>query len=133
MSKGHINRLMEIWSANMQEGTSPFSNCKHLQTRIDSIEVGDVPWKSFSCKYRGTVMEESPTWMKQEYEVHCRDPLEVVKNILANTEFDESLDYAPYKEYGTDGQRQFHDLMSANWAYDEAVSFRSPSLFPRYR
>ena len=88
MSEGHINRLMEIWSANMQEGTSPFSNCKHLQTHIDSIEVGDVPWQSFSCKYRGTVTEESPTWMKQEYEVHCRDPLEVVRNILANTEFD---------------------------------------------
>ena len=63
--------------------------------------------------------------MKQEYEVHCRDPLEVVRNILMNTEFDGSLDFAPYKEYGTDGQHQFHNFMSANWAYDEAVCFFS--------
>ena len=66
MSKGHINRLMEIWSANIQEGTSPFSNCKHLQAHIDAIKVGDIPWQSFSCKYKGAVTDRNHAIQNKE-------------------------------------------------------------------
>ena len=123
MSKGNVDHLMQILSRSAPNGTAPFHNYKDLLARIDAIEVGDVTWESFVCKYEGDISDESPSWMSQGYEVHYRDPLDVIKNILSNTDFKNRMDYAPYLEYDAKGERQFHDFMSANWANDQAVLF----------
>ena len=127
MSEGNVDKLMQILSAasSFSGSTAPFQNYKHMCTLIDTVEVGDVPWQTFMCKYNGNVTEDSPSWMKQGYEVHYRDPLQVVKNILSSTEFNGKMDYTPYIETDPKGSHQFHDFMSVNWAFDQVVCYSS--------
>ena len=118
-----MDELMQILSATSRSSgpTAPFFNYKHCSL-IDAIDIGDVLWQIFICRYNGNVADDSPSWMKQGYEVHYRGPLQVVRNILSNTEFNGKMDYAPYDvKINSEGSRQFHDLMSANWAHDQVV------------
>lgn len=123
MSNGNTDKLLRILDSHFAPIGAPFANHKELHSQIDAIRVGDVPWQSFSCRYKfeGTLTDLSPSWMRKEYKVHFRDPLSVIKNILADKAFVNTMDYAPYLEYNANGLRQYHDFMSANWAYREAV------------
>jgi hypothetical protein len=43
--------------------------------------------------------------------------------MLANLAYANEMDYRPYREYATDGdERQLRDFMSADWAWNQAVS-----------
>lgn len=100
----------------------PFADAKDLYNVIDSIPLGDAPWHSFSAKYTGTMPEiDVPAWMNATYDVWCRNPLDVVRNLLSNPDFKDEFDYAPYREYDTNHSRQYHNLMSGNWAWRHAV------------
>jgi hypothetical protein len=59
--------------------------------------------------------------MEAKYEVWFRDPLLVVRNMLANPDFDGEIDYAPFKEFNDDGKRGFQDFISGDWAWRQAV------------
>ena len=120
LSATNIDELLKIWS--IKGDNLPFVNHKDMYASIDATDVGNVLWKRFSCRYRGEIDEDSPSWKKKEYYVHYRDPLAVVKEMLANTTFDGQMDYAPYLEYSSRGHRSFCDFMSGNWAYNLAVS-----------
>ena len=50
-------------------------------------------------------------------------PCDVIKNIIADTTFKHAFDYAPYQEFDEDGDQQYKNMMSGNWAYCQAVSF----------
>lgn len=100
----------------------PFADAKDLYNVIDSIPLGDAPWHSFSAKYTGTMPEiDVPAWMNATYDVWCRNPLDVVRNLLSNPDFKDEFDYAPYREYDTNHSQQYHNLMSGNWAWRHAV------------
>lgn len=49
-----------------------------------------------------------------------RDPLDVLRSMIANPDFAEEFDYTPYHEY-INGVHQFHDFMSGDWAWKQAV------------
>lgn len=101
----------------------PFSSADDMYNIIDSIPLGDAPWHSFSASYTGTIPEtDAPTWMTAKYDVWCRNPCDVVRNLLANPDFKEEFDYAPYREYDNNNSRQYHNFMSGNWAWRHAVS-----------
>ena len=116
MSEGNVDKLMRILSAasSFSGSTAPFQNYKHMCTLIDTVEVGDVPWQTFMCKYNSNVTNDSPSWMKQGYKVHYRDPLQVVKNILSSTEFNGKIDYTPYIKTNFKSSYQYHNFMLAN-------------------
>ncbi|KAJ3554372.1 hypothetical protein NP233_g12436 [Leucocoprinus birnbaumii] len=78
------------------------SNAKDLHGRIDNIPVGDVPWHCFS------------------YEVWFRDICDVLEGRLANPSFDGHIDYAPKHVRNKDDKRVFTDLMSREWAWEQA-------------
>ena len=59
--------------------------------------------------------------MKQEYEVYYRDARKVACGMIANPDFKTEIDFAPFRDYDENGQRQFQDLMSGNWAWRQAV------------
>ena len=92
-----------------------------MLAKVDAIDVGDVPWESFSAKYSGTVPPANPPdWMLKEYTVYFRDPLAVARNMISNPEFKNQFDYAPYREF-EDGVRRWTDVMSGDWAWKQAV------------
>ena len=93
MSAGNIDKLFKIWQNHSDNtgGEAPFANHKDLYATIDTTTVGEVPWQSFKLKYCGPLPDEGaeiPAWMLDEHEVWFRDPRQLLRNLLANTDFD---------------------------------------------
>lgn len=117
---------MRLWELTTPDGRAPFQNHEEMLATIDSIGFGDIPWQSFSAKYSGTPPTENPPdWMLHEYTAFFRDPLSVVRSMISNPDFKSQFDYAPYREF-EGGQRRLMDLMSGNWAWNQAVCFLPP-------
>jgi Plavaka transposase len=132
MSAGDINDLLKLWGSTLANHNDkpPFLSERHLYDTIDATQLGDVKWESFSLRYNDIsphVTERSepdnvPSWKSSQYEVWYRDPHALVKNMLANPDFKDDFDYAPFQEYASDGNHRFHDLMSGDWSWRQAVS-----------
>lgn len=131
LSRPHIDRLMELWSASMIEvgGIAPLASSEDLLRQIDRIKLGHIPWKSFTAAYPSDqpVGPECPVWMREKYEVWYRDPREIVHGILGNPEFSGGIDYIPYRDF-TNGQRRWSEFMSGDWAWQQAVCIHSERL-----
>ena len=89
-----------------------------MHTLIHTIS----PWQCFKTLPSDYMEDDAPNWKKQEYEIWSRDPDVVVRNILANPDFDNEFDPAPYVEIDRDGQRQWADFMSGNYVWHYCVS-----------
>ena len=121
MSQADIDTLMRLWAATTPDGCAPFRNHQDLLATVDAIELGDIPWQSFSAKYSKPVpLDNPPDWMLREYTVFFRDPLSVVRSMISNPDFKGQFDYAPYREF-ENGERRLTNLMSGNWAWRQAV------------
>jgi hypothetical protein len=120
-----IDRLLDLWAADMLQSSRqpPFADHRDLHDMIDAIEGGRSSWHSFQVSYQGERPAENvPSWMHETYDVWHRDPHKVVEELLANTEFNGSFDYAPYQEF-EEGKRRWSDFMSGNWAWKKAVCY----------
>jgi hypothetical protein len=122
-----IDTLLHLWGVSLaiHGDTPPFADHQDLYTTIDATPLGDVPWSSHSISYTGDRTGDTPPWMDALYEFHFRCPCKLVRNILKNPDFKDELDYTPYREWEeqSDGthNRRWHDLMSADWAWNQAV------------
>jgi hypothetical protein len=124
MSATDIDFLLNLWGASsaMHGEAPPFKNHNDLYNTIDSTPLGDVPWESFSLHYNGARPNgEVPAWMDAEYDVWFRDARKLVHNIISNPDFDNGFDRVPYQEYDAKGTRHYHNFMSGNWAWRQAV------------
>ena len=130
MSQADIDTLMNLWAATTPDGHAPFQNHQEMLSTIDAIDLGNIPWESFSAKYSGSLPPTNPPdWMLKEYTVYFRDPLSVVRSMLSNPDFRDQFDYAPYREF-EDGKRRWMDVMSGDWVWDQAVWFHSILMIP---
>jgi hypothetical protein len=122
LSQSRINMLMALWAQNVEneESSAPFANAKHLYAMIDSITQGDAPWKTMRVGYSGPTTSNSPSWKRDCYEVHYRDPDQVITNILSNPDFNNLIDYQPYKEFSRNGRR-YNEFMSGLQCWQQAV------------
>ena len=124
MSQGDIDILMRLWAATTADHQAPFENHHDMLATIDSIQDGDAPWLSFSAKYSGATPHlNPPDWMVKEYTVFYRDPLTVMRNMISNPSFNGQFDYSPYMEF-EDELRRRSDVMSGDWAWEQAVGSR---------
>ena len=124
MSASQISDLMDLWAAfAVGHGLEPpFSGYRDVYDVIDSIPHGDVSWQCFSVTYDGTRPDGGvPDWMESTYDVWYRDPHRMAQNMLASAEYHGKIDYAPYRDYGHDGERLYGDFMSGDWAWQQAV------------
>lgn len=124
MSAKQIDTLLDLWAASLikHNDAPPFSNHKEMYATIDATPLGDVPWKSFSMCYNGLKPQQDlPPWMAATYDVWYRDPLQIVRNMLANPDFDGEMEFTPYRDYTSDDKRYWKNLMSGDWAWNQAV------------
>ena len=122
MSENDLDKLMDLWDLT---GDAPFSSHADLHEAIDSISVSDIPWQSFSVQYSGEASDpdsHQPQWKSDIHEVFYRDPRLVIHEMLANPDFKDAMDYAPYIAMEEDSTQRFDNLMSGTWAWDQAVS-----------
>lgn len=132
MSGGHVNKLLDIFSAYLQKykGRPPFSNCAELYNVIDSTQVGDISWENFGVKYSGEQPDIPFPWMEDIYDVWMRDPESAVAQIISDPDFAQLMDLIPYREYETaTNARCWQDFMSGDWAWEEAVSSSISSMY----
>jgi hypothetical protein len=127
MSGNKIDELMEIWATHQwaqyddDDPSPPFANAQDLYSIIDATELGDVPWQGFAVTYDGKVPDNAPSWMSSSYEVWFRDPLLVMESQIGNHDFGNEMDYAPKRVFSQTWTRQLCDLMSGDWAWNQAV------------
>ena len=101
-SKGNIDDLLRSLAAfnvTQNGADTPFNSADDLFSTIDAIPYGDAPWESFSVCYIGPADDDSPSWKRAEFEVHCRNTHTVAHNIIGTEEFNGKFDVAPYQEY----------------------------------
>ena len=123
MPAGNINELMELWAENIgPDRNPPFADKQDLYDTIDSIDLGDVPWQSFSVSFNGEIREGDTTpWKHASYEVWFWDPQAILHNQLGNHNFACEMDFAPKEVHDEKGNRWYMDFMSGNWAWRQAV------------
>ena len=122
MSKTQTNKLIEIWEdlADQHRGEQPFQNTQDVLDTINEINLGHVPWETFSLKYPDEPPFNAPSWMTKEYRVWFCDPREVMHMILKNQDFNGEIDYCLHQIF-VDGKQKYLNFMSANWAWNQAV------------
>ena len=98
MSAGNINILMQIMAA-----------WQNSRLELEESEPVDPPFNS--ARHMQSVIDSIP-----------RNPLEVMEGQIGNPDFKGEIDYAPKQVLGKDGKRQFTDMMSGDWSWEQAVS-----------
>jgi hypothetical protein len=127
MSAGKIDKLLEILAALYPECAPSIADHRDLYQRIDSIQQGDIAWDSFSVQYNCALLTPNAPklpWMDQKFEVWFRNPLHILENQIRNPDFKDEVDYAPKQIYYK-GKRRYENLMSGNWAWEQAVCTKS--------
>ena len=67
--------------------------------------------------------------MDASYDVWFRDPRQLVHNIISNPDFESAFDYTPYQEHDADENCRYHNFMSANWSWKQAVCITNYLIF----
>ena len=124
LSRKKIDKLLELWAATLvpYNDSPPTTNHQHLHQQIDAIELGDVRWENATLKFEGPLPKTTrpPEWKTTGYDVWFRNPREVIKNMLARTDFDGHINYAAYQEFNGE-KRQYGNMMSGEWSWQQSV------------
>ncbi|KAH9957041.1 hypothetical protein BGW80DRAFT_1439280 [Lactifluus volemus] len=123
MSAGNMDILLDLWAATLlpHSDSPPFAGHSNLYETIDSTPLGGVKWQNFSISYQGKLPDGvAHEWMTTAYEVWYRDPHLLVKDMLANPDYKDRVDYAPLQEFDAACHRQYHNFMSGDWAWRQA-------------
>ncbi|KAJ3793943.1 hypothetical protein GGU11DRAFT_847438 [Lentinula aff. detonsa] len=132
MSQGNIDELLDIWSlyerqlaqttgCHKHSSNGPFDNHKDLYGLIDNIVQGGASWKCFQSVVDESLPVNASEWQKISYQVWYRDLDTVIANILANPEFRNDFDVAPYVHLDSAGKHSWADFMSGNFAWRHAT------------
>ena len=124
LSRRKVDNLLELWAATLvpHGDLPPITNHWDLHHQIDAIKVGDVRWENVHLKYNGPLPETTrlPEWKTANHDVWYWNPREVVKNLLACPDLEGHIDYAAYQEFNSE-QRQYSNMMSGNWAWEQSI------------
>jgi Plavaka transposase len=133
-SAGAINTALDMWQAAvLKHGENvPWTNAQDLYDTIDSIQLGDAPWKVHKISYQGPRPPGTPPkWMTEKYELCTRDSRLILNNQLASSEFKGETNFVPYQQFNGEGKRIWSNLMSADWAWKQAVRLTQFFIFKK--
>lgn len=124
-----IDNLLNVWAASLapHHDTPPFKDHKELYSTIDATPIpgGNVNWETFNlcfCPPDKDLPPDAANWKKTKWDVWYRDLCKLIDNMLQNPDFRDEFDYIPHQEYNLDGNHCFHNVMSGDWCWREAVS-----------
>ncbi|PBK62152.1 hypothetical protein ARMSODRAFT_990497 [Armillaria solidipes] len=127
MSQGNIDELLELWALSQKDHDTfgPFADHDELYDQIDAIKLGDAPWKCIISEVPSDLPRDAPSWQRVEYQIWYRDPDTVISNMLANTDFANEFDVAPYVHINAEGKRHWCDFMSGNYAWRHSTQIHA--------
>jgi Plavaka transposase len=123
-SAGQIDKALDLWAATVIEfgGAAPWTNSKELYATIDTIKLSESPWKTHTIRYQGPLPPGAPPkWMTQTYDLCTRDSRQVLHHQLETTDFKDKISLSPHRQFDSNHQRTWSNLMSADWAWTQAV------------
>lgn len=123
-SAAAIDQALQLWAAQSAKNgfdDVPWNSAKDVYASIDEVQQGDNPWKSVHFRYQGSVPEDPPKWMTEDFELLTRNIGSVLHEQVSCTDFDGHWDYIPFMEFNYAGDRIWTNLMSADWAAKQAV------------
>ena len=124
-SEREVNRGLDLWlAAKLKAGDDtplPWSSATEMYATIDAIQEGDAPFTTVKFKYNGPLPPNPPRWMTETYELCTRDSHLLLHHQLATTDFADKFNYKPYRQFNHNGDRVWSNLMSGEWAWNEAV------------
>jgi hypothetical protein len=123
-SAANIDKALDMWATTVKEfgGDSPWKNSDNLYKTIDAIRHGDSPWKMYRIQYQGPKPPGTPPkWMMETYELYARDSRQVLHHQLATDQFKDKINLIPYRQFDNKGLRVWSNLLSADWAWSQAV------------
>jgi hypothetical protein len=130
MSASNIDGLFDLWTESLEEHNdprgAPFKNHDALYATIDSSTLGNIPWQCFVIEIPDDINEDSPIWMRTQYEIWYRDPEAVASSMLSNPDFNGQFDLCPYIDLDAHGKCRWNNVMSGNMAWRRSVSILVP-------
>ena len=72
--------------------------------------------------YTGPKPPTPPAWMEETFELNARDVLLMIEEQIGTPDFDGQVEYVPYQEFDSNGDRIYSNNMSAHFAFREVVS-----------
>lgn len=126
-SKGDIDHILRIWKAQrILDGIDPnddssFNSHDDLFKAVDAIPFGETEWSAFVVRYNGPVTPDAPQWKRESFVVYARNTLHVLENMAASSDFKGSWHTRPYRQWNEADTRMYSDLLSADWAWKQAV------------
>jgi hypothetical protein len=131
-SVDEVNQALIHWAATILKYNDdvPWRNAEDLYNTIDQIQCGDCPWKTYDIRYQGPRPQTPPKWMTETYQLCCRDSRQVLLQQLATSEFKDKFNPVPYKQFNSSGKRIYSNLMSGDWAWEQAVIHSSLVFLP---
>ena len=133
-SKSDILEGLDLWCATVIKHDSdthgstaelegvPWRNANALYETIDLIQAGNAPWKTYTFSYTGPKPPTPPAWMEETFELNAHDVLLMIEEQIGTPDFDGQVEYVPYQEFDSNGDRIYSNNMSAHFAFHEAVS-----------
>lgn len=125
-SEKEIEKGLDLWlAAKLEAGDEtplPWASAREMYATIDAIQEGEAPFQTISIKYAGHRPPNPPRWMMQTYQLCTRNSCLLLQHQLANGDFKSQFDYKPYRQINHRNDRVWSNLMSADWAWAEAVS-----------
>ncbi|KAJ7673067.1 hypothetical protein DFH06DRAFT_1358827 [Mycena polygramma] len=104
-----------------QSSAAPWKNAAALYAAIDSIQHSDAPWKVHKIRYQGPRPAGTPPqWMTETYELCSHNIRTVLHHQLATADFKDKINYSPYRQSNAQGKRVWSNLMSGEWAWQQA-------------
>ena len=119
-----INKALDHWAACVLPfgRVAPWKSSSELYTTIDAINLGDLPWKTYTVRYQGPFPPGTPPkWMTQMYELCTCDLRQVLHHQLGTTAFKDNINLSPYRQFDNTYQRTWSNLMSADWSWAQAI------------
>ena len=127
-SKSKIAKGLDLWAAAKLDALKsdtcepvPWSNADDMYDTIDEIQDGDAPFETVNFRYNGPMPPNPPSWMTATYELNVRNARTVVRDQLANEDFNGSFNTTPYQQFTANGERIWSDLHSGDWSWRQAV------------
>lgn len=128
-SKAKINRGLDLWLAAKVQATGntncaglPWASADEMYATIDEIQAGNAPFHLVEFRYDGPLPKNPPAWMMQTYELHVRDVRDSIRIMLDTPAFESQFNPTPYRQFYTKSRdRVWSNLLSGDWAWDEAV------------
>lgn len=103
-----------------------WSSAEEMYAMIDAIQAGNAPWKMITFWYNRPHPANPPKWMLETCELCTCNSCLVLCQQLATTDFMDKIGYVPYRQFKSNGDHIWSNLMSADWAWAQAVCCHAP-------